>query len=91
MSKKRGDSLWDAFKAWLDAGSGWVCVLLVGMTAGCIAGVIDIGAKWMSDLKDGICADAFWFDREHCCWSSNDTFYSGDKCVSVRIKNFFTK
>lgn len=37
-------SLWDA-------GSGWVCVLMVGLAAGTIAGIIDIGARWMSDLK----------------------------------------
>lgn len=37
-------SLWDA-------GSGWACVLMVGLAAGTIAGIIDIGARWMSDLK----------------------------------------
>lgn len=36
--------------AW-DAGAGWLCVLLVGLASGAIAGVIDIGARWMSDLK----------------------------------------
>lgn len=40
-------SLWDA-------GSGWVCVLMVGLAAGTIAGIIDIGARWMSDLKVNI-------------------------------------
>lgn len=34
-----------------DAGAGWLCVLLVGLTAGAVAGIIDIGARWMSDLK----------------------------------------
>lgn len=34
-----------------DAGSGWVCVLLVGITAGAVSGIIDISARWMSDLK----------------------------------------
>ncbi|KAL3081171.1 hypothetical protein niasHT_032486 [Heterodera trifolii] len=65
-----------------DAGSGWICVLLVGLAAGAIAGVIDIGARWMSDLKDGICADRFWLDREHCCWSANDSAYKDNDCSS---------
>ncbi|MCP9263939.1 H(+)/Cl(-) exchange transporter 3 [Dirofilaria immitis] len=66
-------SLWDA-------GSGWICVLMVGLAAGTIAGIIDIGARWMSDLKDGICADRFWLDREHCCWSANDSVYKDADC-----------
>ncbi|KAI6188311.1 Chloride channel protein [Aphelenchoides besseyi] len=65
-----------------DAGSGWVCVLLVGLAAGTIAGVIDISARWMSDLKDGICADRFWLDREHCCWSANDSAFKENDCAS---------
>jgi len=65
-----------------DAGSGWLCVLMVGLAAGATAGVIDIGARWMSDLKDGVCADRFWLDREHCCWSANDSAYKDDDCLS---------
>ncbi|KAL3995624.1 Voltage gated chloride channel family protein [Acanthocheilonema viteae] len=63
-----------------DAGSGWACVLMVGLAAGTIAGIIDIGARWMSDLKDGVCADRFWLDREHCCWSANDSVYKDADC-----------
>lgn len=60
----------DLIKGAHDAWSGWVCVLLVGLASGCVAGIIDIGASWMSDLKFGICPEAFWFNREQCCWSS---------------------
>ncbi|GMT15546.1 hypothetical protein PFISCL1PPCAC_6843, partial [Pristionchus fissidentatus] len=67
-------------KAAWDAGAGWICVLLVGLAAGATAGVIDVAARWMSDLKDGVCADRFWLDREHCCWSSNDTIYKDSDC-----------
>ncbi|KAI1718411.1 voltage gated chloride channel domain-containing protein [Ditylenchus destructor] len=73
---------WGWFNAIWDAGSGWLCVLLVGLTAGAVAGVIDIGARWMSDLKDGICADRFWLDREHCCFASNDSAYKDNDCSS---------
>ena len=50
-----------------DAWSGWLCVLLVGLSAGVIAGVIDIGTNWISHLKHGICLNAFWLNREQCC------------------------
>ena len=82
VGSKRNDSLLGLLYSIWDAGSGWVCVLLVGLTAGAVAGIIDIGARWMSDLKDGICADRFWLDREHCCWSANDTAYKDNDCNS---------
>ena len=78
----RQDFPFGSLMAVWDAGSGWICVLLVGLAAGAIAGVIDIGARWMSDLKDGICADRFWLDREHCCWSANDSAYKDNDCSS---------
>ena len=55
------------------------------------AAIIDIGATWMSDLKEGICLDAFWFNREQCCWSNNSTSFDTDVCDQVRMntKIFF--
>ncbi|XP_034255986.1 H(+)/Cl(-) exchange transporter 5 isoform X3 [Thrips palmi] len=76
--KRKQNSLFDLVKGAHDAWSGWVCVLLVGVTTGVFAGVIDIGASWMSDLKHGICPEAFWLNREQCCWSSNETTLSFD-------------
>lgn len=78
--KKRQDSLWNLIKGAHDAWSGWVCVLLVGVCTGVVAGVIDIGATWMTDLKFGICPQAFWFNREQCCWSSNLTTFDHGNC-----------
>ncbi|XGW09596.1 hypothetical protein V3C99_011685 [Haemonchus contortus] len=77
---KRADFPWGIIQSAWDAGAGWICVLMVGLAAGATAGVIDIGARWMSDLKDGVCAGRFWLDREHCCWSSNDTVYKDSDC-----------
>ncbi|VDN04505.1 unnamed protein product [Thelazia callipaeda] len=77
--KRSESSLGKLYSLW-DAGSGWVCVLMVGLAAGTVAGIIDIGARWMSDLKDGVCADRFWLDREHCCWSANDSVYKDADC-----------
>ncbi|XP_026758502.3 H(+)/Cl(-) exchange transporter 5 isoform X4 [Galleria mellonella] len=78
--KKRQDSILDLIKGAHDAWSGWVCVLLVGVCTGVVAGVIDIGASWMTDLKFGICRQAFWFNREQCCWSSNETTFDHGNC-----------
>lgn len=55
-------------------------MLLVGLCTGCVAGVIDIGASWMTDLKFGICPQAFWLNREQCCWSSNETTFDIGNC-----------
>ena len=71
--KKKQDSVLDLIKGAHDAWSGWVCVLLVGLTSGVMAGVIDIGASWLTDLKFGICPSAFYLNMEQCCWSSNET------------------
>ncbi|KAG8303365.1 hypothetical protein J6590_010399 [Homalodisca vitripennis] len=76
--KRKQNSVFDLVRGAHDAWSGWLCVLLVGLVTGCVAGVIDIGASWMSDLKYGLCPQAFWLNEEQCCWSSNETSY-GDK------------
>ncbi|KAH8313005.1 hypothetical protein KR067_008134 [Drosophila pandora] len=78
--KKRQDSVWDLIKGSIDAGSGWLCVLLVGIAAGCVAGMVDIGASWMSDLKHGICPPAFWFNREQCCYPAKQSVFEEGNC-----------
>jgi len=50
---------------------------------GVCAAVVDIGATWMSDLKEGVCLDAFWLNREHCCWAANDTTFDSEGCTQV--------
>ncbi|XP_018908171.1 H(+)/Cl(-) exchange transporter 5 isoform X3 [Bemisia tabaci] len=73
--KRKQKSICDLVRGAHDAWSGWLCVLLVGLVTGGVAGVIDIGASWMSDLKFGLCPQAFWLNKEQCCWSwsSNET------------------
>lgn len=71
--KKKEESWWDLLKGAHDAWSGWVCVLIVGILSGVMAGVIDIGATWLTDLKFGLCPTAFYLNMEQCCWSSNET------------------
>ena len=49
--------------------------------AGALAGLIDIAADWMTDLKEGICLSALLYNHEQCCWGSNETtFEERDKC-----------
>lgn len=74
MKRLKYGSLWDRIKQANDASAGWLVVFLVGLAAGLSAGVIDIGASWMTDLKLGICPENFWFNKESCCWSDDNTF-----------------
>lgn len=78
--KKKQDSILNLLKGAHDAWSGWLCVLLVGLFTGIVAGVIDIGASWMSDLKYGICPQAFWLNQIQCCWSANQTTFDKGDC-----------
>ena len=71
--KKKKDSFCDLLRGAHDAWSGWLCVLLVGLCSGLMAGIIDIGATWLTDIKFGICPSAFYLNKEQCCWSSNET------------------
>ncbi|CAJ0573120.1 unnamed protein product, partial [Mesorhabditis spiculigera] len=95
ISGKRREWPIGLFESAWDSGAGWLCVLLVGLAAGATAGTIDIAARWMSDLKNGICADRFWLDREHCCWSSNSTIYKDFDCPAwttwPEMFNIYTK
>ena len=74
MKRLKHGNLWDRIKQANDAWGGWLVVFLVGLAAGLSAGVIDIGASWMTDLKLGICPENFWFNKEACCWSDDNTF-----------------
>lgn len=41
----------------------------------------------MTDLKLGICPQAFWLNREQCCWSSNETSFDSGNCSQVKEIN----
>eukprot|EP00761_Pharyngomonas_kirbyi_P003103 gb/GECH01003107.1/.p1 GENE.gb/GECH01003107.1/~~gb/GECH01003107.1/.p1 ORF type:complete len:752 (+),score=138.65 gb/GECH01003107.1/:1-2256(+) len=51
---------------------GWQATLFIGIAAGAFAGVIDIGAEWMIDLKLGVCPRYFWVPRTICCRDYED-------------------
>uniref|UniRef100_G1P808 Chloride channel protein n=1 Tax=Myotis lucifugus TaxID=59463 RepID=G1P808_MYOLU len=81
ITSRSKESVWEFIKGLLDAWSGWVVMLLIGLLAGTLAGVIDLAVDWMTDLKEGICLSAFWYSHEQCCWTSSETtFEDRDKC-----------
>uniref|UniRef100_A0A6Q2YIQ1 Chloride channel protein n=1 Tax=Esox lucius TaxID=8010 RepID=A0A6Q2YIQ1_ESOLU len=81
ITSKSKESTWALVKSVSDAFSGWLLMLLIGLMSGALAGGIDISAHWMTDLKEGVCLNGFWFNHEHCCWTSNETtFQERDKC-----------
>ena len=93
MQKRRKESMWEQILALHDSWSGWICVLLVGLSSGLLAAVVDIGVNWMTHIKDGICMNAFWLNKPQCCWASKDVtydFYNNPKCSQVK-KYFITK
>jgi chloride channel 3/4/5 len=86
IQRRRKESIWQKIVMLHDSWSGWICVLLVGLSSGLVAGVVDIGSNWMTHIKDGICVNAFWLNRAQCCWASkNITFdnYTNPKCPEV--------
>uniref|UniRef100_A0A4W3J350 Chloride channel protein n=1 Tax=Callorhinchus milii TaxID=7868 RepID=A0A4W3J350_CALMI len=81
ITSRSKESAWECIKGLLDAWSGWVVMLFIGLLAGTLAGVIDLAVDWMTDLKEGVCLAGFWFSHEQCCWTSNETtFEDRDKC-----------
>ncbi|XP_041926881.1 H(+)/Cl(-) exchange transporter 5-like isoform X1 [Alosa sapidissima] len=85
IASKSKQSTWALLHSVSDAFSGWLLMLCIGLLSGALAGLIDITAHWMTDLKEGVCLDGFWFNHEHCCWTSKETtFHERDKCPQWR-------
>ncbi|CAF0877716.1 unnamed protein product [Didymodactylos carnosus] len=88
LRSKRRESFLRKLLMYHDAWSGWLCVLLVGLSAGVIAAVIDIGTNWIIHLRNGICLNAFWLNREQCCWASKKLNY--DRFNTEECGEWFT-
>ena len=41
-------------KSIFDKSSGWLVVLIIGGSAGCSAGIVDITTKWLADIRPGL-------------------------------------
>lgn len=86
IQKRRKESIWQEIVTLHDSWSGWICVLLVGLSSGLAAAIVDIGTNWMTNIKDGICVNAFWLNKAQCCWASEHIeydFYNNPKCPEV--------
>ncbi len=89
IEQRRKESIWQQIVTLHDSWSGWICVLLVGLSSGLVAAIVDIGTNWMTHIKDGMCVNAFWLNKPQCCWASkNITYdrYNNPKCPEVSIK-----
>lgn len=45
----------------------YIVLITMGVGAGLIAAVLDLSVEWLSDLKFGFCANAWYLTREMCC------------------------
>uniref|UniRef100_A0A452TEP2 H(+)/Cl(-) exchange transporter 4 n=1 Tax=Ursus maritimus TaxID=29073 RepID=A0A452TEP2_URSMA len=74
ITSKSKESIWEFIKSLLDAWSGWVVMLLIGLLAGTWG-----GARQPPGPEPE--APTFWYSHEQCCWTSNETtFEDRDKC-----------
>ena len=80
MKKLKKGTAFERIREAHDAWSGWLVVLMVGISCGLFAGIVDIGADWMFDLKEGVCASQVWLNKESCCWADNSSFTTHDGC-----------
>ena len=86
IQRRRKESLWQTIVTLHDSWSGWICVLLVGLSSGMAAAIVDIGTNWMTNIKDGLCVNAFWLNKAQCCWASKNISYdkfNNPKCPEV--------
>lgn len=81
MKKLKKGTVFERIMEAHDAWSGWLVVLMVGISCGLFAGIVDIGADWMFDLKEGVCANQVWLNKESCCWADNSSFTTHDGCL----------
>ena len=79
--KRKKESIFNLLRGAHDAWSGWLCVLLAGIVSGIMAGIVDIGSTWLTDLKLGICPSAFYLNKEQCCWSSESVVDLSGNCT----------
>lgn len=88
IQRRRKESLWQTIVTLHDSWSGWICVLLVGLSSGMAAAIVDIGTNWMTNIKDGLCVNAFWLNKAQCCWASKNISY--DKFNNPKCPEWFT-
>ncbi|KIJ49687.1 hypothetical protein M422DRAFT_777607 [Sphaerobolus stellatus SS14] len=70
-----------------NAGQGWFIISLAGVCIGLNAALISIITGWLSDIKTGYCRDAWWLNRQFCCWEVDS---ADGGCESWRSWGYYT-
>ncbi|KAK4047397.1 chloride channel [Microbotryomycetes sp. JL201] len=50
-----------------DATIPWIVVVATGLGTGLVASTLDVLSAWLSDLRFGVCNDAWWMSQAMCC------------------------
>lgn len=50
----------------------WLCLTLIGLAIGSIAGSINMVSEWLGDIKEGHCTEGIYLNRNFCCWGDSD-------------------
>lgn len=45
----------------------WLLIILIAVSSGVLAGIIDVGVELLSDLRFGFCTNGFHISRSLCC------------------------
>jgi chloride channel 3/4/5 len=69
LNRRRRHTPRGALYKTFDAVQGWLVVFLIGLLAGFSAGVCDISATWLIDIRVGSCPGPWWLNFNHCCWA----------------------
>ncbi|KAF7288681.1 Chloride channel protein [Mycena chlorophos] len=81
FSRLRKKKTWRAqIRLWLDKGTGWFLVTLVGFLTACVAYLVVRGEAFLFDLKEGYCSTGFWRSLRSCC----PNVESSDQCPAWR-------
>ena len=57
----------------LSASQGWLSAVLAGVLLGLIAVCIEICNHFVIDIRQGVCMDYFWLNRELCCPGASES------------------
>lgn len=73
MLYSRASGFLGQFNQLLDASQIWFVLIGTGLTAGILAGGIDVASDWLADLKNGYCRTGagggrFYLSKGFCCW-----------------------
>ncbi len=54
------------------AAQSWITLVLIGITIGIIAGILNIVTEWLNDFKSGYCSTSLYLNKNFCCWGESE-------------------